>query len=42
MKKKINYTDHKIGKIKIVPNFLPKPEDLILKDESVKNITLSK
>jgi predicted DNA binding CopG/RHH family protein len=43
MKKKINYTDEKIGKIKIVKDFLPKPEELILKEKNVKvTLNLSK
>lgn len=43
MKKKINYTNEKIGKIKIIKDFLPKPEDLILKEETVKvTLNLSK
>ena len=40
MKKKIKYTDEKIGRIKIIEDFLPKPEDLILKEKNVK-ITLN-
>ena len=39
-RKKIKYTNEHIGKIKIVDDFLPKPEDLVLKEETVK-ITLS-
>lgn len=43
MKKKIKYTNEKIGKIKVVDDFLPKPEDLILKDKNVKvTLNLSK
>ncbi|MCE5319129.1 MAG: hypothetical protein LLG04_17425 [Parachlamydia sp.] len=38
--KKIKYTDEPLGKVKIVPDFLPSPEDLVLKEETVK-ITLS-
>ena len=34
--KKIKYTDEKIGKIRIIPNFLPKPEELVLREETVK------
>jgi predicted DNA binding CopG/RHH family protein len=40
MKKKIKYTDEKIGKIKIIEDFLPKPEELLLKEKNVK-ITLN-
>jgi BrnA antitoxin of type II toxin-antitoxin system len=38
--KRINYTDEPIGKIKIIPDFLPKPHQLVLKTET-KKITLS-
>jgi predicted DNA binding CopG/RHH family protein len=40
MKKKIKYTDEKIGKIKIVKDFLPTPEELVFKEDTVK-ITLN-
>jgi predicted DNA binding CopG/RHH family protein len=39
MNKKTKYTNHPV-KGKIIDDFLPKPEDLILKDDTVK-ITLS-
>ena len=43
MKKKIKYTDEKIGRVKIVKDFLPKPEELILKEKNVKvTLNLSK
>lgn len=43
MKKKIVYTDEPMGKVKIVPDFLPSPEELAAKDETVKvTIALSK
>lgn len=43
MKQKIKYTDESIGKVKIVTDFLPSPEKLALKDETVKvTISLSK
>lgn len=38
--KKVNYTDEPIGKIKIIPDFLPEPHQLVLKTET-KKITLS-
>jgi len=38
--KKIKYTDEPIGKIALVPDFLPRPEELVIKEESVK-VTLS-
>jgi predicted DNA binding CopG/RHH family protein len=45
MKKgKIKYTDEPIGKVKkVISDFLPSPEELALKDETVKvTIALSK
>ena len=43
MKKKIKYTDEPIGRVKVIPDFLPSPEELALKDETVKvTIALSK
>lgn len=38
--KKIKYTNEPIGKIKIVTDFLPPPEELVMKEESIK-VTLS-
>lgn len=35
-KSKVKYTDEPIGKIKIIPNFLPSPDKLVLKEETVK------
>ncbi|MFO8084677.1 MAG: hypothetical protein R6U27_10205 [Desulfobacterales bacterium] len=36
-------TDEPIGKVKVITDFLPSPEELALKDETVKvTITLSK
>jgi hypothetical protein len=40
MKKQIKYSDEKIGNVKIVNDFLPKPEDLIFKEDTIK-ITLN-
>ncbi len=40
MKKKIKFTTEKIGNIKIVKDFLPRPEDLVYKEDTVK-ITLN-
>ena len=39
-KHKIKYTKGPIGKIKMVDDFLPKPKDLVLKEET-KKITIS-
>ena len=43
MKGKIKYTDEPIGKVKVTTDFLPSPEELALKDETIKvTISLSK
>ena len=43
MKKKIKYTDEPMGNVRVVTDFLPSPEELALKDETVKvTISLSK
>ncbi|MFQ5487344.1 MAG: BrnA antitoxin family protein [Gammaproteobacteria bacterium] len=43
MSSKIKYTDEAIGPLKVVPDFLPPPEKLAFKKETVKvTITLSK
>jgi hypothetical protein len=43
MSGKIKYTDEPLGKLRIVPDFLPPPEDLVFKDEGVKvTIALSR
>ena len=43
MKKNIKYTDEPMEKVKIVKDFLPSPEELIFKDQTVKvTIALSK
>ena len=39
-KRKSKYTNEPIGKIKIVDDFLPRPKNLVLKEET-KKITLS-
>jgi predicted DNA binding CopG/RHH family protein len=36
MKGKIKYTDEPIGKVKVIKDFLPSPEELALKEETVK------
>lgn len=42
-RRKIKYTNQPIGKIKIVTDFLPLPEELVMKEESVKvTLVLSK
>ena len=40
MSKTVKYADEPIGKIKIIPDFLPSHEDLVLKEETTK-VTLS-
>ncbi|MCK5035429.1 MAG: CopG family transcriptional regulator [Candidatus Sabulitectum sp.] len=40
MKSKIQYTDEPMGDLSVVKDFLPTPEELALKDETVK-ITIS-
>jgi len=43
MNKRIKYTDGPIGEVKVVPDFLPAPADLVFKEEQVKvTIGLSK
>ncbi len=43
MKEKIIYSDEPIGKVRIMSDFLPSPEELALKEETVKvTIALSK
>ena len=43
MSERIRYTDEPLGDLKVVPDFLPNPEDLVLRDEGVKvTIALSK
>jgi predicted DNA binding CopG/RHH family protein len=43
MKTKIKYSDEPMGKVKVIPDFLPSPEELALKEQTVKvTIALSK
>ncbi len=43
MKKKIKYADEPMENIKVIPDFLPSPDQLAFKQETVKvTITLSK
>ena len=42
MKQKIKYTDEPIGKIKIVKDFLPKPDELVFKEDTVKVTSYNK
>jgi predicted DNA binding CopG/RHH family protein len=36
MKKKIQYSDEPIGKTKVIKDFLPSPEELAFREETVK------
>ena len=40
MKNKITYTDEPMGKVRVVTDFLPSPEQLAFKEEKIK-ITIS-
>lgn len=43
MSAKIKYTDEPLGDLRVVPDFLPRPEDLVFREEGVKvTIALSK
>jgi predicted DNA binding CopG/RHH family protein len=39
-KKTVEYTKGEIGAVRIIPDFLPSPSELVLKDDNVK-VTLS-
>lgn len=38
--KKVKYTDEPMGEMKVIKDFLPSPEQLVLQDDTVK-VTLS-
>lgn len=43
MKKKIKYTNERLGKIQVVRDFLPHPDELVLKENNIKvTLNLSK
>lgn len=43
MSAKIKYTNEPLGKLEVVPDFLPRPEDLVFREEGVKvTLALSK
>jgi hypothetical protein len=43
MNAKITYTNEPLGELKVVPDFLPAPEELVFQDDTVKiTITLSR
>jgi len=35
-KNKVKYTDEPIGKVKVVADFLPKPNELVAREETIK------
>lgn len=35
-RKRVKYTDEPIGEVNVVPDFLPSPDALVLKEETVK------
>ncbi len=40
MKKKIKYSNEELGKVEIIKDFLPSPEELVFKEDTVK-VTLN-
>lgn len=43
MKSRVKYTDEPLGRVRVVADFLPRPEDLVFKEENVKvTMALSK
>ncbi len=40
MKSKIKYTDEPMGKVRVIKDFLPPPDKLVVKEENVK-VTIS-
>jgi len=43
MKKRIKYTEEPMGKLRVIKDFLPPPDRLVLKEEKIKvTISLSK
>jgi hypothetical protein len=43
MRGSVKYKNERLGRLKIVPDFLPRPEDLVFREEGVKvTIALSK
>jgi len=40
MKSKIKYTDEPMGKLKVISDFLPAPDQLVLKEDNIK-VTLA-
>jgi len=43
MSKAIKYTNNPIGRVRVIPDFLPRPEELVFREDAVKvTIALSK
>lgn len=43
MKSKIKYTDEPMGRLRVIDDFLPKPDELVFKEDNVKvTMALSK
>ena len=43
MKSKVKYTDEPMGKLRVIDDFLPAPEELVFKEDNVKiTMALSK
>jgi len=43
MKRKVRYTNERLGKLRVVDDFLPKPDELVLREDNVKvTMALSK
>lgn len=43
MSEKIKYTDEPMGDVKVIPDFLPPPDELVYRDDTVKvTIALSR
>lgn len=40
MSENIRYTDEPLGRLKVIPDFLPRPADLVFRDDAVK-VTIS-
>jgi hypothetical protein len=41
MKKKIRYKEERLGRLKVVPDFLPSPGELVFRKEDNVKVTLS-
>lgn len=41
MKKKIRYKEERLGRLKVVPDFLPSPDELVFRKEDNVKVTLS-